>query len=282
MAISRWGAPLYVRHQIVHNRHVVQELNEQGAHFVESLKEVPEGSRVIFSAHGVPPEVYKEAEELGLKVVDATCPLVTAVHRQARKYASKGYTIILAGHRHHVEVEGTFGVAPDKTLIVQSVDEVADLNPEDDSKLVLLTQTTLSMDEVQSMKKALKQRFPLLEFPSKDICYATTNRQSALKQSCQEADLVIVVGSKNSSNSNRLKEVALNAGTDAILVDDASEILPEHLESTDTIAITAGASTPEHLVAECVMKLRTSGFEQLEERVCSLEEHSFPLPEELQ
>jgi 4-hydroxy-3-methylbut-2-enyl diphosphate reductase len=282
IALDTFGAPIYVRKEIVHNRYVVSDLSEKGAIFVNELDEVPEHARVIYSAHGVSPAVRARAKERGLKVIDATCPLVTKVHVEASKFAKQGYSLVLVGHRDHEEVEGTQGEAPDVTQVVSTVEEVAALVVPDPDKVAYLTQTTLSLDEAKYMIEALKQKFPNIVGPhAQDICYATENRQTAVKNVAHGAELVLVVGSKNSSNSNRLVEVSQNLGTDSHLIDTANDIKPEWLVGKTTVAITAGASAPEILVKEVVSYLQSSGYGSVEEVEVMPENVRFGLPPEI-
>ncbi|MGW5351898.1 4-hydroxy-3-methylbut-2-enyl diphosphate reductase [Streptomyces sp. NPDC004031] len=282
-ALEQYGAPVYVRKQIVHNKYVVQTLEKKGAIFVDETEEVPEGSIVIFSAHGVAPVVHEEAGARRLATIDATCPLVTKVHREAVRYADSDYDILLIGHEGHEEVIGTMGEAPERTHLVDGPADVAGLTVRDENKVVWLSQTTLSVDETMETVDALKDRFPnLLSPPSDDICYATQNRQVAIKQIAADADLVIVVGSRNSSNSIRLVEVSLQAGADAAyLVDFADEIDEAWLEGVGTIGVTSGASVPEILVDGVLEWLAARGYGDVEV-VTSTEEHiQFSLPKEL-
>jgi 4-hydroxy-3-methylbut-2-enyl diphosphate reductase len=283
IAIELYGAPIYVRKEIVHNRHVVDELRRAGAVFVEELSEVPEGNRVIFSAHGVSPEVREHAKSRRLEVIDATCPLVTKVHFEAVKFARQGYTIILIGHRDHDEVIGTLGEAPESTVLVETVEDVARLQVRDPAKTCYLTQTTLSLDETRDIIEALKARFPEVKSPpAQDICYATENRQLGVKAVATQCDVLLVVGSRNSSNSKRLVEVAKGANVPAFLVDDYCEIDRAWLHGVQSIAITAGASAPEHLVRELIASLRTDhGFGEMEEVTLKEEDVRFSLPGEL-
>ncbi|MGE5567621.1 MAG: 4-hydroxy-3-methylbut-2-enyl diphosphate reductase [Rhodospirillales bacterium] len=282
IALDLYGSPIYVRKEIVHNRYVVEELRRAGAIFVEELDEVPEGARVIFSAHGVSPAVRREAVERKLRVIDATCPLVTKVHLEAVRFAKAGYTIVLIGHRDHDEVIGTLGEAPECTVVVSSVEDVDRLEPANPERIAYLTQTTLSLDETRDIVARLKQRFPAIQGPAaQDICYATENRQLAVKAVVTECELLLVVGSKNSSNSKRLVEVSKNSGVPAYLVDDAGEVDPSWLEGVRTVAVTAGASAPEHLVRELITALKQRGFSQLEERDLKEEDVRFTLPAEL-
>ncbi|MFC3818938.1 4-hydroxy-3-methylbut-2-enyl diphosphate reductase [Planomonospora venezuelensis] len=282
-ALEQYGAPIYVRKQIVHNTHVVKTLEERGAIFVEETEQVPEGAIVVFSAHGVSPAVHQEAARRSLKTIDATCPLVTKVHNEARRFASQDYDILLIGHEGHEEVEGTAGEAPDHIQLVDGLDAVGSVQVKDPGRLVWLSQTTLSVDETIETVSRLKERFPnLIDPPSDDICYATQNRQVAVKEIAAEAELVIVVGSENSSNSKRLVEVALDHGADAsYLVDDASFIKDEWLDGVTTVGVTSGASVPDELVAGVLARLAGHGFDDVEE-VHSVEESvRFALPHEL-
>ncbi|BAJ30571.1 MULTISPECIES: 4-hydroxy-3-methylbut-2-enyl diphosphate reductase [Kitasatospora] len=282
-ALEQYGAPIYVRKEIVHNKYVVQTLEKQGAIFVDETEEVPRGSIVVFSAHGVAPSVHDEAEAGKLATIDATCPLVTKVHKEARRFADEDYDILLIGHEGHEEVVGTMGEAPERIHLVDGAEDVANVKVRDESKLVWLSQTTLSVDETMETVGALKQRFPLLVSPpSDDICYATQNRQVAVKQLAPEADLLIVVGSKNSSNSVRLVEVGLEYGAKAAhLVDFAEEIDPAWLEGVGTVGLTSGASVPEILVDGVLDLLASHGFEDVR-IVKTAEEHlTFSLPKEL-
>ncbi|MFD7729378.1 4-hydroxy-3-methylbut-2-enyl diphosphate reductase [Kitasatospora phosalacinea] len=282
-ALEQYGAPIYVRKQIVHNKYVVQTLEKRGAIFVDETEEVPEGSIVVFSAHGVAPSVHDEAEAGKLATIDATCPLVTKVHKEARRFADEDYDILLIGHEGHEEVVGTMGEAPERIHLVDGAEDVANVKVRDESKLVWLSQTTLSVDETMETVGALKQRFPLLVSPpSDDICYATQNRQVAVKQLAPEADLLIVVGSRNSSNSVRLVEVGLEYGAKAAhLVDFAEEIDPAWLEGVTTVGLTSGASVPEILVDGVLELLASHGFADVR-IVKTAEEHlTFSLPKEL-
>ena len=282
IALETFGAPIYVRKEIVHNSYVVNDLAQKGAIFVNELDEVPEGARVIYSAHGVSPAVRARAKERGLKVIDATCPLVTKVHVEAIKFAKQGYSLVLVGHRDHEEVEGTQGEAPDVTQVVSTAEEVESLVVPDPNKLAYLTQTTLSLDEAGTMIQALKKRFPNIVGPhAQDICYATENRQTAVKNVAHGADVVLVVGSRNSSNSNRLVEVSRNLGTSSYLIDKADDIQPEWLEGAETVAITAGASAPEILVQDVVLFLQGKGYGSVEEVEVMPENVRFGLPPEI-
>ncbi|MGW6458198.1 4-hydroxy-3-methylbut-2-enyl diphosphate reductase [Streptomyces sp. NPDC055078] len=282
-ALEQYGSPIYVRHEIVHNKYVVQTLEKKGAIFVEETAEVPEGSIVMFSAHGVAPVVHDEAADRRLATIDATCPLVTKVHKEAVRFAGDDYDILLIGHDGHEEVIGTSGEAPDHITLVDGPDDVAKVEVRDESKVVWLSQTTLSVDETMQTVDALKEKFPqLISPPSDDICYATQNRQIAVKQMGAEADLVIVVGSKNSSNSVRLVEVALGAGAGAAhLIDFADEIDEEWLEGVSTVGVTSGASVPDILVEGVLEWLTRRGFEDVELVKAAEESITFSLPKEL-
>jgi 4-hydroxy-3-methylbut-2-enyl diphosphate reductase len=283
LALDRYGAPIYVRKQIVHNTHVVKRLEERGAIFVDELDEVPDGAIVIFSAHGVAPTVHQEAAARGLKTIDATCPLVTKVHNEAKRFAAKDYDILLIGHAGHEEVEGTTGEAPDHIRLVDGLDGVDKVQVRNPDKVVWLSQTTLSVDETKETVARLRERFPnLIDPPSDDICYATSNRQAAVKRIAPQCELVLVVGSANSSNSKRLVEVAKAYGAKAAhLVDNASYIREEWLEGVTTVGLTSGASVPEELVQGVLKRLAESGFTDVEE-VEAVEEHMrFALPYEL-
>lgn len=282
-ALEQYGAPIYVRHEIVHNKYVVRTLEKKGAIFVEETAEVPEGSIVMFSAHGVAPVVHEEAARRNLATIDATCPLVTKVHKEAVRFASEDYDILLIGHDGHEEVIGTSGEAPDHITLVDGPDDVANVKVRDESKIVWLSQTTLSVDETMETVDRLKEKFPLLiSPPSDDICYATQNRQIAVKQMGADADLVIVVGSKNSSNSVRLVEVALGAGARAsYLVDAADEIEEAWLDGVETVGLTSGASVPEVLVEGVLEYLSERGFEDVEIVKAAEESIVFSLPKEL-
>jgi len=282
IALETFGAPIYVRKEIVHNSYVVNDLAKKGAIFVNELDEVPEGARVIYSAHGVSPAVRQRAKDRGLKVIDATCPLVTKVHVEAIKFAKQGYSLVLVGHRDHEEVEGTQGEAPDVTQVVSTVQEVEALVVPDPDKVAYLTQTTLSLDEAKYMIDALKKKFPNIVGPhAQDICYATENRQTAVKNVAHGADVVLVVGSRNSSNSNRLVEVSQNLGTNSFLIDKAEDILSEWLDGVDTVAVTAGASAPEVLVQDVVGYLQTKGYGSVDEVEVMPENVRFGLPPEI-
>jgi 4-hydroxy-3-methylbut-2-enyl diphosphate reductase len=282
-ALELYGAPVYVRKQIVHNKHVVETLEQRGAIFVEELAEVPPGSTVVLSAHGVSPAVHAEAAERRLKTIDATCPLVTKVHHEARRFAADDYDILLIGHDGHEEVEGTAGEAPGNITLVESPDEVSNVSVRDPSKVAWLSQTTLSVDETMQTVDRIREQFPLLmDPPSDDICYATQNRQLAVKEIAPVADLVLVVGSRNSSNSVRLVEVALEAGArSAYLVDDASEIDQSWFEGVTTVGVTSGASVPENLVRGVLDWLEQRGFPAAESVLTAEESLIFALPPEL-
>ncbi|MER5998985.1 4-hydroxy-3-methylbut-2-enyl diphosphate reductase [Nonomuraea angiospora] len=282
-ALEQYGAPIYVRKQIVHNTHVVKTLEARGAIFVDETEEVPEGEIVVFSAHGVSPAVHDEARRRSLRTIDATCPLVTKVHNEARRFASQDYDILLIGHEGHEEVEGTSGEAPDHIQLVDGLDAVDKVQVKDPSKLVWLSQTTLSVDETTETVTRLKERFPtLIDPPSDDICYATQNRQVAVKEIAAEAQLVIVVGSENSSNSKRLVEVAKDYGAEAsYLVDNATFIRDEWLEGVTTVGVTSGASVPEELVDEVLARLAKHGFDDVTQVESVQESMRFALPHEL-
>jgi 4-hydroxy-3-methylbut-2-en-1-yl diphosphate reductase len=282
IALDTFGAPIYVRREIVHNRYVVNELAEKGAIFVHEIEEVPAGQRVIYSAHGVSPAVREMSKARGLKVIDATCPLVTKVHIEAVKFAKQGYSLVLIGHRDHDEIEGTLGEAPDATQVVSNVAEVEALSVPDPNRVAYLTQTTLSLDEARDIIHALKIKFPDIVGPhSQDICYATENRQVAVRNVAHKADLVLVVGSTNSSNSNRLVEVSRNLGTIGYLIDNSAAIAPSWLEGVQNVAVTAGASAPEVLVEDVVNYLRQNGFANVEEVEVMPENVRFGLPPEI-
>lgn len=282
-ALMRFGAPIYVRHEVVHNKFVVDSLREKGAIFVESLSEVPSGATLIYSAHGVSKAVQEEALARGFRVFDATCPLVTKVHKEVIRLDSQGFEIVMIGHAGHVEVEGTMGQLPEnKMLLVETEDDVARLVVKDEKKLAYVSQTTLSVDETRGIIAALKARFPEIKSPHKeDICYATTNRQQAVKNLAKECDLVIVVGSPNSSNSNRLREVAILRGVEAYMVDNASLLQPAWFEGKTKIGITAGASAPELLVSEVITQVQNWGFETVLQGKGETESIAFVLPKEL-
>ena len=282
LALKKLAPPVYVRKEIVHNRHVVEDLAAQGAVFVESLDEVPSGAVVIFSAHGVSPSVRRAANQRRLQVIDATCPLVTKVHLEVIRYARENYTIVLIGHRSHDEVIGTLGEAPNAICVISSVEEVDSLEVRDPQRVAYVTQTTLSIDDTTDIVTKLKQRFPAIQAPpAQDICYATENRQTAVKLAAQQADAILVVGAENSSNSNRLVEVARQAGTDAYLITCAADIEPRWLEGRRQLGITAGASTPDYLVEQVVDLLKRWGFAKVREVEWTHENVRFTLPAEL-
>jgi 4-hydroxy-3-methylbut-2-enyl diphosphate reductase len=280
--LKRHGPPVYVRHEIVHNVHVVRDLEERGAVFVESEEDVPEGALVVLSAHGVAPRVYEKCAERGLQVVDAVCPLVSKVHAEARRYAARGHRIALVGHPGHVEVEGTMGEAPESIVLVETPEDVESIELEEGQQLAYLTQTTLSLDDTADVVDALRERVPdLVGPPSADICYATQNRQDAVKHICEEATLVLVVGSKASSNANRLVEVAHSKGADAYLIDDETDLEVEWLEGHETVGLTAGASSPDVLVERVVDRLAELGYPERENVEIAREDVFFRLPASL-
>ena len=282
LALEAYGAPVYVHHEIVHNRYVVDQLRQRGAIFVETIGEVPIGAVLVFSAHGVPPRVREEAKERELRVIDATCPLVTKVHLEARKFAREGRTLILIGHRDHQEIVGTSGEAPLQTVVVGSVDEADELNVADPEKLAFLTQTTLSLYDTQEIVARLRQRFPKIVGPaSDDICYATQNRQEAVEALTREVDMILVVGSANSSNSNRLVEVAKRAGVAARLIEDGNDLKQEWFEGVARLGLTAGASAPEILVEQVSQRLANFGFTDQRDLDLIREDVRFTLPPEL-
>jgi 4-hydroxy-3-methylbut-2-enyl diphosphate reductase len=279
VALATYGPPIYVRKQIVHNLHVVRDLQTKGAVFVEELDEVPEGATVVFSAHGVAPEVHRQAADRDLRVIDATCPLVTKVHQEARKFAGGGYEIVLVGHQGHEEVIGTMGQAPAAVHLVGDEEQAARVQVADPERVAYLTQTTLSVDETAGVVQALRQRFPVLAGPrSDDICYATQNRQAAVKALARDCQLVLVIGAENSSNSRRLVEVARAHGCRSHLVPEASAVDPAWLEGVDTVGVTSGASAPEKLVAELVAFLRDRGAAEVREVEVVPEDVHFALP----
>jgi 4-hydroxy-3-methylbut-2-enyl diphosphate reductase len=281
-ALALHGAPIYVRHEVVHNKFVVEDLRRKGAVFVEELDEVPAGATVIFSAHGVPRRVRAEAEARGLRVFDATCPLVTKVHVEVARMHSAGLEIVMIGHRGHPEVEGTMGQSSSGMHLVEALEEVEKLSVRDPHKLAYVTQTTLSVDDAQSIVDALKARFPAIVGPKKDdICYATQNRQDAVKFMVPQCDLVIVVGSPNSSNSNRLREVAQSRGRQAYMIDNATQLKPEWLAGCSRVGVTAGASAPEVLVQEVIERLRELGAKRVVQLEGIKENVTFPLPRAL-
>ena len=282
-ALEAYGAPIYVKHEIVHNRQVVERLRAKGAIFVEDLAEVPPGSRLIFSAHGVPPSDHEAAAARGLKVIDATCPLVTKVHLEAVRFARQGYFIVYIGHRNHPEPIGTLGeIRPDQGVLVETAEEAEHLEVPDPDRIMVLTQTTLSVDDTRGIMARLRARFPNLKTPpTDDICYATTNRQAAVKELARDCDLVLVIGSRNSSNSKRLVEVARTAGARAELVEDPELIDPAWLEGVRGVGLSSGASAPEDLVETAVARLKALGAEQVREVRTVEEDMFFPLPKEL-
>jgi 4-hydroxy-3-methylbut-2-en-1-yl diphosphate reductase len=281
-ALEIHGAPVYVRKEIVHNKHVVAGLRERGAIFVDEQTEVPEGAVCVFSAHGIAPTVRVGAEERGLRTIDATCPLVTKVHREAVRFAADGYTIVLIGHDGHEEVEGTMGEAPEQMFLVQSEQDVDGLEVEDSENIAYVTQTTLAVDETSSIIARLRERFPHIVGPrTDDICYATTNRQSVVKQMASECDLMLVIGSSNSSNSVRLVEVARDCGTDAHLIDHAGEVQEEWLAGARVVGISSGASAPENLVQDLVELFRARGVEDISEFEVIREDVRFMLPKQI-
>jgi 4-hydroxy-3-methylbut-2-enyl diphosphate reductase len=281
-ALAIYGAPVYVRKEIVHNKHVVAELRERGAIFVEEQTEVPEGAVCVFSAHGVAPSVRSGAAQRGLHTIDATCPLVTKVHREAVRFAEQGYTVVLVGHDGHEEVEGTMGEAPDQIVLVESEQDVETLEVEDPERIAYITQTTLAVDETSAILARLRERFPRIVGPrTDDICYATTNRQAAVKQMASSCDLLLVIGSRNSSNSVRLVEVARDCGTDAHLIDNAGEVDEAWLEGKLVVGISSGASAPENLVAELVEFFRRRGVSDISEFDVVREDVRFMLPKQI-
>jgi 4-hydroxy-3-methylbut-2-en-1-yl diphosphate reductase len=278
-ALELYGAPVYVRKEIVHNKHVVEQLRDRGAVFVESETEVPEGATVVFSAHGVAPSVHSNAQRRELHTIDATCPLVTKVHVEAKKFAAEDYTIVLVGHAGQEEVEGTMGEAPDHIVLIENEDDVDRLEVKDPSKVAYISQTTLSVDETRTIINKLRERFPAIIGPrTDDICYATTNRQAAVKQLARRCELVLVIGSRNSSNSNRLVEVAREHGADAHLIDNELQVREEWLADKCVVGITSGASAPEELVQRLVEFFRTRGTTEVEELEVVQEDVRFMLP----
>jgi len=281
-ALELYGPPVYVRKEIVHNKHVVEQLQERGAVFVEEETEVPEGETVVFSAHGVSPAVHANAETRRLTTIDATCPLVTKVHVEAKKFAAEGYTIVLIGHEGHEEVEGTMGEAPDHFVLVETEEDVERLELPDPDRVAFLTQTTLSVDETDRIIRRLRERFPNITGPkSDDICYATTNRQLAVRQMARECDLVLVIGSRNSSNSNRLVEVARDHGAESHLIDNETQVQEEWLEGKRTVGISSGASAPEELVQRLVDFFRERGTTDVSEFEVVQEDVRFMLPKDI-
>ncbi len=281
-ALDMHGPPVYVRKEIVHNKHVVEQLSERGAIFVEEETEVPEGELVVFSAHGVSPAVHENAAARQLRTIDATCPLVTKVHVSARKFADQGYTIIMIGHAGHEEVEGTMGEAPEAITLVETIDDADSVEVPDPEHVAFITQTTLSVDETAEIIDRLRERFPkIVSSKSEDICYATTNRQIAVKELAAQCDLVLVIGSTNSSNSNRLVEVARDHGADSHLIDNASQVQEDWLEGAETVGITSGASAPEELVSELVEFFRDRGTDDIAELKTVDESVRFMLPKKI-
>jgi 4-hydroxy-3-methylbut-2-en-1-yl diphosphate reductase len=281
-ALEIYGPPVYVRKEIVHNKHVVEQLKERGAIFVDQETEVPESETVVFSAHGVAPSVHANAAARQLHTIDATCPLVTKVHVEAKKFAADGYTIVLIGHAGHEEVEGTMGEAPANMVLIETEEDVETLEVEDPDRVAYLTQTTLSVDETDRIIRKLRERFPNVTGPkSDDICYATTNRQAAVRQMARECDLVLVIGSRNSSNSNRLVEVARDFGADSYLIDNQSQVQEEWLEGKKVVGISSGASAPEELVQSLVDFFRERGTEDVSEYEVVQEDVRFMLPKEI-
>lgn len=282
VCLQRYGAPIYVYHEIVHNKHVVEDLQKKGAIFVDTVEEVPVGAVLIFSAHGISPEVRVAADRKGLMAIDATCPLVTKVHREAIKFASDGYSILLVGHDGHQEVVGTMGEAPERIRLVETVADVEQVVVDNPDKVAVITQTTLSIEDTKAVIDAIRTRFPKVVFPPKeDICYATTNRQRAVKELAKQVDLVLVIGSHNSSNSRRLAEVSQACGASAYLIDDVQAIDAAWFDATTRVGITAGASAPERLVQEVVNYFRERGVQSVEEIAVVPENVSFGLPREL-
>jgi len=281
-ALDIYGPPVYVRKEIVHNKHVVEQLRERGAVFVDQETEVPEGETVVFSAHGVAPSVHANAQTRELRTIDATCPLVTKVHVEAKKFAAQGYTIVMVGHAGHEEVEGTMGEAPDSIVLVETLEDVEKLEVPDPDRVAHISQTTLSVDETRSIIAALREKFPNITGPrTDDICYATTNRQAAVRQMAAECDLVLVIGSANSSNSNRLVEVAREYGADSYLIDNEAQVREEWLEGKRVVGISSGASAPEELVQRLVEFFRARGTEDISEFEVVQEDVRFMLPKEI-
>ena len=282
LALTHYGAPIYVRKQIVHNAHVVRDLEARGAVFVDDEAEVPEGATIVYSAHGVAPSVHRRSGELRHNVIDATCPLVTKVHVQAKRYAAGGYTVVLIGHAGHEEVVGTMGEAPESTVLVESVEDVGRLDFPPGTRLAYITQTTLSVDETREVITALRARFPDIHAPKKeDICYATSNRQWAVKEMLEQIDLLLVIGSRNSSNSNRLVDVSRANGVASYLIDDETDIDPAWLDGVRTVGVTSGASAPEKLVARVCDWFRARGVDRIEPYQMVDEDVTFRLPVEL-
>ncbi|MEX2253591.1 MAG: 4-hydroxy-3-methylbut-2-enyl diphosphate reductase [Thermoleophilaceae bacterium] len=281
-ALELYGPPVYVRKEIVHNKHVVDQLRQRGAIFVEEETEVPEGETVVFSAHGVAPSVHAHSQERGLETIDATCPLVTKVHVEAKKFAAEGYTIVLIGHEGHEEVEGTMGEAPENIVLIETEEDVDTLEVDDPDRVAFISQTTLSVDETDSIIRRLRERFPNITGPrTDDICYATTNRQMAVRQMARECDLVLVIGSRNSSNSNRLVEVAKDHGADSYLIDNEAQVEEDWLEGKRVVGISSGASAPEELVQRLVAFFRERGTSEVSEFEVVQEDVRFMLPKEI-
>ena len=281
-AIELWGPPIYVKHEIVHNKHVVNFLKSKGAIFIEDLSRVPEYSRIIYSAHGVSPIIRAEAQKRKLIEIDATCVLVMKIHDAAKHYSENGYKIILIGHKNHVEIIGAAGEAPNSTTIVESVEDVKNLPFSEDQKILYLTQTTLNINDIEDIVEVLKEKYPNIKtMPSSSICYATTNRQKALAMIMDKVDIALVVGDPTSSNSNRLKEVAIRKNIKAYLINSEEEIEPQWLQGVKTIGMTAGASTPEYLVQSCIGKLKKLGVSEVEEMRFAKEDVVFPLPKQV-
>ena len=281
-ALELYGPPVYVRKEIVHNKHVVEQLRSRGAVFVDQETEVPEGETVVFSAHGVAPSVHRNAEARSLRTIDATCPLVTKVHVEAKKFAAQGYTIVLIGHAGHEEVEGTMGEAPDQVVLIETEEDVDRLQVPDPERIAYISQTTLSVDETTAIIARLRERFPAIVGPrTDDICYATTNRQAAVRQMAGECDLVLVIGSRNSSNSNRLVEVARDHGAESHLIDNEAQVREEWLEGKRTVGISSGASAPEELVQRLVDFFRARGTTEVSEFEVVQEDVRFMLPKEI-
>ncbi len=281
-ALDIWPAPIYVKHEIVHNKHVVDELAQRGAVFIENLDEVPEKSILIYSAHGVSPEVRLQAKKRKLFEIDATCPLVTKVHSAAKRFAEKGYKIVLIGHKNHVETLGTYGEAPDQTVIVETPEDVSKLHFEKDAQIFYLMQTTLSLDDVDPVVSALKTKYPQAKtLPSSSICFATTNRQEALKAVCNQTDLILIIGDAQSSNSNRLREIGDRRGIPSYLINNPDEIQANWLENVKVIGMTAGASTPDLIVQKCIEKLKELGVVEIEENKHIEENVIFDIPKVL-
>ena len=281
-ALELYGPPVYVRKEIVHNKHVVDQLRQRGAIFVEQETEVPEGETVVFSAHGVAPSVHAQSEARGLQTIDATCPLVTKVHVEAKKFAAEGYTIVLIGHEGHEEVEGTMGEAPEHIVLIETEADVEALEVEDPDRVAFISQTTLSVDETDTIIRKLRERFPNITGPrTDDICYATTNRQMAVRQMARECDLVLVIGSRNSSNSNRLVEVAKDHGADSYLIDNEAQVEEQWLEGKRVVGISSGASAPEELVQSLVGFFRQRGTKDVSEFRVVQENVRFMMPKEI-